>query len=107
VQNPVSYRLDAILGGKSSRNRTNANLLYQTLLIVNVLDWWINSPDSFAYTIPAKYPYRTDGSETPVFSITQRKDLNELFNRKLRTLKAGAVTEQPSQETSGDEKPQL
>ncbi len=73
------------------RNRTNANLLYQTLLIVNVLDWWINSPDSFAYTTTAKYPYRTDSNETPVFSVPLRKDVNDLFNRNLKTVKPGFI----------------
>ncbi|MDR2898352.1 MAG: hypothetical protein LBU99_05995 [Spirochaetaceae bacterium] len=106
VQNPISYRLDAILGLKSSRNKSNANLIYQTLLIVNVLEWWINNPASYAYTTPAEYPYRTDRGGTPVFSVSSRKDINELFNRKLRTLKAIATTEQSSQKTSEDENPQ-
>jgi hypothetical protein len=74
---------------------------------VNVLDWWINDQESFAYTASAEYPYRTDRGGTPIFSVSPRKDINDLFSRKLRTLKAGATTDQPSQKASEDENSQL
>jgi hypothetical protein len=90
VSNPVSRRLDALCGGKHSKYKTNALLIRYTLSILNVLDWWINDKESFAYRSTPDYLYRVvePGSATPAFGINIRTDVDELF---VNHLKAGPV----------------
>ena len=90
VSNPVSRRLDALCGGKHSKYKTNALLIRYTLSILNVLDWWINDKESFAYRSTPEYLYRVvePGSATPAFGINIRTDVDELF---VSHLKAGSV----------------
>jgi hypothetical protein len=86
IANSVSRRLDAICGGKHSKTRTNALLIEHTLSILNVLDWWINSKDSFAYAKPPLYLYRVvePGSSVPAFGVTSRSDVDALFIQHLK-----------------------
>jgi len=87
VSNPVSRRLDALCGGKHSKHKTNALLIRYTLSILNVLDWWINDKESFAYRSTPDYLYRVvePGSATPAFGINIRTDVDELFVSHLKT----------------------
>ena len=87
VSNPVSRRLDALCGGKHSKYKTNALLIRYTLSILNVLDWWINDKESFAYRSTPEYLYRVvePGSATPAFGINIRTDVDELFVSHLKT----------------------
>ncbi len=83
VPNTVSKRLDVLLGAKKddeSTNATNANLLKYTLLIMAVLDWWINNPSSPVYTTDTSIIYRISEKDgAPEFSVPMRNDQNQLF----------------------------
>ncbi len=86
ISNEISKRLDVLLGAKhQSPNANNANLLKYTLCIISVLDWWVNNPDSPAYTCNPNHIYRiseTDGR--PKFSVPERNDQRKLFADNLR-----------------------
>ncbi|MBQ9538365.1 MAG: hypothetical protein IJU95_03770, partial [Treponema sp.] len=82
VPNPVSKRLDVLLGAKRSDDvtaATNANLLKYTLCVVSVLDWWVNNPQSPAYITDTSEIYRIDPDGGPGFSAPERSDQNKLF----------------------------
>lgn len=91
IANPVSKRLDALCGGKHAKGRTNALLIHYTLSVLNVLDWWINNKDSYAYTIPCEYLYRViePGSAVPAFGVTPRTDVDQIFQRSLKARLSG------------------
>ncbi|WP_147615081.1 hypothetical protein [Treponema pectinovorum] len=94
IPNPISKRLDVILGKKSAgeTNATNANLIKYAMCIMSVLDWWINNPESPAYSAEAQKIYRiseTDGG--PAFSVPVRTDQNKLF---AESIKASAAEKQ-------------
>ncbi len=86
IANPVSKRLDALCGGKTSKIRTNALLIHSTLTILNVLDWWINDRKSFAYRDSPEYLYRViePGSSVPAFGVQARSDVETLFIKHLK-----------------------
>lgn len=83
ITNEVSKRLDVLLGAQnrsSSTNATNANLLKYTLCFVSVLDWWMNNPDSPAYTTDPMDIFRVSREDgKPQFSVPERSDQNKLF----------------------------
>jgi hypothetical protein len=80
VPNPISHRLDILLGGKKSKNITNLNLMKYTLCVINILDWWVNNPNSPAYSESIAVPYRAaEDTGTPYFAVTVRNDQNDLF----------------------------
>ncbi len=83
IPNIISKRLDVLLGAKrpdDTTAATNANLIKYTLCIVAVLDWWLNNPESPAYTADSKDFYRTSGNNgAPEFSVPERTDQNQLF----------------------------
>lgn len=86
IANPLSRRLDALCGGKASKIRTNALLIHSTLMILNVLDWWINDDSSYAYHETPEYLYRTvePGSSVPAFGVHARSDVEILFMKHLK-----------------------
>jgi hypothetical protein len=88
IPNEVSKRLDVLLGAQNKGANTNANnvnLLKYTLCIVAVLDWWINNPDSPAYTAPPMQIYRISADDgKPLFSVPERKDQNKLFADEIK-----------------------
>jgi hypothetical protein len=83
IPNIVSKRLDVLLGARrpdATTAATNANLLKYTLCIVAVLDWWINNPESPAYSADPRNIYRiSDKDGAPLFSVPVRNDQNKLF----------------------------
>ncbi len=87
VPGSLSRRLDIVLGSKGSLGKTNANLLYHLLLVVCVLDWWINDAAAPAYRDTPAFLYRTasDENHTPVFSVPVRDDLNEVFVTRVKS----------------------
>jgi hypothetical protein len=93
IANPVSRRLDAICGGKHSRTRTNALLIEYTSSVLSVLDWWINSKDSYGYKVAPEYLYRViePGSAIPAFGVTARTDIETLFIQHLRSSSFGGT----------------
>ena len=88
ISNEISKRLDTLLGGNNTTattNANNANLLKYTLCILSVLDWWINNPESPAYSTNPRRIYRiseVDGK--PKFSVPERNDQNKLFAAQIR-----------------------
>lgn len=92
IQNEVSKRLDVLLGANNmsaNTNANNANLLKYTLCFVAVLDWWINNPDSPAYSVSPKHIYRISEEDgKPKFSVPERTDQNKLFADQIRAAMA-------------------
>ena len=88
IQNEISKRLDVLLGGNNTSattNANNANLLKYTLCIVAVLDWWINNPDSPAYTCSPNHIFRISEEDgKPKFGVPERNDQNKLFADQIR-----------------------
>ena len=82
IPNVISKRLDVLLGAKrqTDTSATNANLIKYTLCIIAVLDWWLNNPESPAYTTDSRYIYRISEKDGgPEFSVPERNDQNQLF----------------------------
>ena len=87
IQNEVSKRLDVLLGArrKVDTAATNANLIKYALRFVAVLDWWINNPDSPAYSIsPNNNIYRTDEKGAVGYAGEVRNDQNRLFMQAVK-----------------------
>ncbi len=88
ISNEISKRLDTLLGGNNNSantNANNANLLKYTLCILAVLDWWVNNPDSPAYTTNPRRIYRISEEDgKPKFSVPERNDQNRLFAEQIR-----------------------
>lgn len=82
IPNPISKRLDVLLGAKRPDDvtaATNANLLKYTLCVISVLDWWVNNPSSPAYITDTAEVYRIEKDGGPGFSAPERSDQNKLF----------------------------
>ncbi len=88
ISNEISKRLDTLLGASNvtaNTNANNANLLKYTLCIIAVLDWWINNPESPAYTTSPNHIYRISEEDgKPKFSVPERNDQNKLFASQIR-----------------------
>jgi hypothetical protein len=86
IPNPVSIRIDALLGGKTSRKRTNAALVFFTLSVAAVLDGIVNTKDGYAYVDGSDCPFRSvDGDGVkPTFEVDQTLDADEIFKRAMR-----------------------
>ena len=88
IPNEISKRLDVLLGAQNkgpNTNANNANLLKYTLCIIAVLDWWINNPDSPAYsTVPTHIFRISEEDGKPKFSVPERNDQNQLFAEQIR-----------------------
>jgi hypothetical protein len=80
VPNPLSIRLNAILG---PRNRTNASLIYFCLAITTVLDHIVNNDYSWAYSPPSSLLNRTSG-DAPLTGVDGRIDADAIFKQSLK-----------------------
>ena len=83
VPNPVSKRLDALLGpGK----RNNAALVFFTLSTATVLDYLLNNEASWAYNEQSGSLFRSlDGNGiVPVFGIDSNIDADKIFKDSLK-----------------------
>jgi len=83
IPNPVSRRLDALLG---SSKRNNAVLIFFALSTITILDNLINSENSWAYENDSVCLFRSfnnDGA-TPIFGVDERKDADQLFRNSLK-----------------------
>lgn len=89
IPNEVSKRIDVLLGAQNksaNTNANNANLIKYTLCIVAVLDWWINNPESPAYSTSPKHIYRVSPEDgKPQFSVQERNDQNKLFAEQIKS----------------------
>lgn len=91
LPNPVSKRLDVLLGAKKVENTsaTNANLLKYTMCILSVIDWWVNNEESPAYSTSNKSVYRISEKDGgPAFSVPMRSDQNQLFAQSIKAANA-------------------
>ena len=82
IPNIVSKRMDVLLGAKKDDKTTaatNSNLIKYTMCVIAVLDWWINNPDTPAYTTDSLKFYRMAPDGSPEFSAEVRSDQNQLF----------------------------
>ena len=83
IPNEVSKRIDVLLGAQNktaNTSATNANILKYTLCFISVLDWYLNNPDSPAYTSDPMHIWRiSDEDGKPLFSVPVRNDQNKLF----------------------------
>ena len=88
VPNPVSKRLDALLG---SGKRNNAALVFFALSVVTVLDYLINNESSWAYserTMGALFRSVGDAGVVPMFGIDKKLDADQIFKDVMKQ-KAG------------------
>ena len=78
--------MDVLLGAKKSDSAaTNANLIKYALMIIAVLDWWVNNPDSPAYSTDSTKIYRINQEDgAPAFSVPTRTDQNKLFAERVK-----------------------
>jgi hypothetical protein len=83
VPNPISIRLDAILGAKI---RINASLIYFCLAIATVLDFLLNNEKSWAYSAPSTTLFRSVNGEgiTPLTGVDDRIDADAIFKQSQR-----------------------
>ena len=87
IPNIISRRMDVLLGAKKVTDSaaTNANLIKYALLVVAVLDWWVNTPSSPAYSTDSKKIYRINVEDgAPAFSVPTRSDQNKLFAERVK-----------------------
>ena len=86
IPNAISKRMDVLLGAKKADGQaTNANLIKYALLVIAVLDWWINTPDSPAYSADSTKIYRINPEDgAPAFSVPTRTDQNKLFAERVK-----------------------
>ncbi len=86
IPNAVSKRMDVLLGAKKNDGHaTNANLLKYALLVISVLDWWVNNPSSPAYSTDSTKIYRINEEDgAPAFSVPTRSDQNKLFAERVK-----------------------
>jgi hypothetical protein len=83
VPNPVSNRLDALLGKK----RTNASLIFYTLAVTVALDYLVNNDSSWAYNDdrPSVLFRSVDNAGiTPAFGVDTKIDTEALFRQSLK-----------------------
>ena len=86
IPNAISKRMDVLLGAKKSDSAaTNANLIKYALVVVAVLDWWVNNPASPAYSTDSTKIYRINEEDgAPAFSVPTRSDQNKLFAERVK-----------------------
>lgn len=87
IPNVVSKRLDVLLGAKKDDSvtaATNANLIKYTLLIIAVLDWWLNNASSPAHNTDPMMIYRVGKDGSLEFSAPERTDQNQLFANAIK-----------------------
>jgi hypothetical protein len=95
VRNPLSMRLDVLLGGKQSKRRTNAALVFFTLSVATVLDALINDKNSWAYAAGTGKLFRSVDNEgvKPLFGVDEKVDADAIFNRSIKEKMAKAAAE--------------
>ena len=87
IPNPVSRRLDALLGpGK----RNNAVLVFFALSTATILDNLLNSEDSWAYNNNSHILFRSVNGEglIPMFGVDEKVDSDQIFKNSLKNREA-------------------
>jgi hypothetical protein len=90
VANPLSKRLDMLLG---KENRTNVSLIYYTLSVLTVLDYLVNNPNSWAYRTNTAKLFRSSDPEglVPESLPENMIDADAIFKRSIEKLKSQQV----------------
>jgi hypothetical protein len=83
VPNPLSVRLDALLG---PRKKNNASLVFFTLAVTTVLDFIVNNENSWAYNGRTESLFRTADSDgtTPLSGVDTKIDTDALFKQTIK-----------------------
>lgn len=83
VTNPISKRLDMLLGPK---RRTNATLVSFTLMVVSVMDHILSCEDSWAYPPELGPLFRSVNGEgnIPQFGVDEKIDADLIFKQVLK-----------------------
>jgi hypothetical protein len=84
IPNPVSRRLDALLKPK---NKNNASLVFFSLAVITVLDYILNSEDSWAYSSSRPlHLFRSVNGEgvIPFTGVDHLIDADEIFRQSMR-----------------------
>ncbi|MDR2419321.1 MAG: hypothetical protein LBD79_09760 [Treponema sp.] len=83
VGNPISMRLNMLLGPK---RRTNATLVSFTLMVASVLDHILNCEDSWAYPPELGHLFRSVNGEgnIPQFGVDEKIDADLIFKQVLK-----------------------
>jgi hypothetical protein len=83
VPNPVSIRLDALLGPKK---KNNASLIYFTLAVTTVLDHLVNNENSWAYENRPGPLFRSIDGEgvMPLFGVETKIDADLIFRQVIK-----------------------
>ncbi|MDR1178029.1 MAG: hypothetical protein LBK64_04305 [Spirochaetaceae bacterium] len=86
VSNPLSLRMDALLGGKNSRQRNNAALVFFTLATTVILDFIMNSERSWAYNEQTGFLFRSVNGEgvRPLMGVDTKLDTGTIFKHSLK-----------------------
>jgi len=83
VPNPISKRLDLML---PPERKINATIVFFTLSAVTVLDYIVNSENSWAYSSRPGPLFRSVKNEgiTPVFGVDEKLDADKIFKDSLK-----------------------
>ncbi|MDR0525331.1 MAG: hypothetical protein LBG90_05615 [Spirochaetaceae bacterium] len=83
IANPLSMRLNSLL---APSKRHNASLVYFTLSVVTVLDYFINNEESWAYENSNSPLFRSkDGAGIiPQFGVDEKIDADSLFKQVMK-----------------------
>jgi hypothetical protein len=83
ISNPVSKRLDAILGPDK---RNNTAVIFFALSVVTVLDNLLNNENSWAYGQNVGPIFRSVNNQgvTPVFGVDNKLDADKIFKESLK-----------------------
>jgi len=83
VPNPVSKRLDMLLGQKK---RNNATLIFFTLSVTVVLDYLLNDENSWAYSKQTDFFFRSENGNgvRPLFGVESKIDTEAIFRQALK-----------------------
>ncbi|MDR2258912.1 MAG: hypothetical protein LBE14_07170 [Treponema sp.] len=83
VPNPVSIRLDALLGTKK---KNNASLVFYTLAVATVLDYLVNNETSWAYENRPGPLFRSIDGEggIPLFGVETKVDADVIFRQVMK-----------------------
>jgi hypothetical protein len=83
VPNPISRRLDMML---APSKRNNASLIFFSLSTATVLDYLVNSENSWAYGDRPGPLFRSIGGEgiTPMFGVEKKLDAEQIFKDALK-----------------------
>jgi hypothetical protein len=86
VENPLSKRLNMLL---AKRQRNNASLIFFTLAVTTVLDYYLCNNNSPAYSTNTSILFRhtDDDNRKPVFWVEKQTDTFALFKKSIEELR--------------------